>query len=208
MTPYAISGLHFRGYSNKLRHYLTVIPKVIFQIWILFFLFKVLPHFWKLTTSLEKYLFNVLIWGGVLWLVVMKNLSHYHEYVSLYLVGLSLVFYYYLVNWLDSKGKNPLKIAIGVFSVSLLINCLREIPVSRSVAWQIPEFEKLRTQISGKNGAKVYFDAEGRTNFLHGVPYLESFFLSGRDTLTYLRDEANFLVKLKDNKLIIHEEIK
>jgi hypothetical protein len=76
VTPYAISGVHFKGYTNKLRHYLTVIPKVIFQIWILFFLFKILPHFWKLTTSFEKYLFNILIWGGILWLVLMKNLSH------------------------------------------------------------------------------------------------------------------------------------
>jgi hypothetical protein len=60
VTPYAISGVHFKGYTNKLRHYLTVIPKVIFQIWILFFLFKILPHFWKLTTCFEKYLFNIL----------------------------------------------------------------------------------------------------------------------------------------------------
>ncbi len=178
LTPYPLYSLHVKNYKKKLQHYISLLPKAIFQLFILYLLIKFFMPFWRQMDPEAKFQLSVPLAGGALWMIVMKNLAHYHEYVTLYLFGFVIVFWLFAVKLMADR-KIPIKrLAFMVMAVSLLSNLGIGQYVAGTVSWQAREFQKIRQEMKEKNIEKVYLTDDVNNFFLDGVKWGDSFYLT------------------------------
>ncbi len=178
-TPYAVYGLHVKNYKEKFLHYSSLLPKALFQLGLLFLLIKFFPAWWRQQDQNRKWTYYSLSAGGFLWMIVMRNLANYHEYVSLYLIGLVILVWSFIYDQMIHM-KKPLKItAIAVVLASLALHSGRGWWEARKVNWQSAEFQKIRSELKAGNIQRVYLTSSTETFFLDGVKWGDSFLLSG-----------------------------
>ncbi len=194
LTPYPLFAVHVKNYKRPVTHYLSLLPKAIYQILLLVFLYKFFRGFWRTTAAKRRELFTVLIGGGALWLLVMRNLAHYHEYVTLYLIGLLMVVWISLTDYLEGTGKPYLKIALSLFLVSVGANFALETFRAQEVNWQPGEFGKVRAVMEQNNLESFYLKEDYLVEFLDGVPFGENFYLS-EFAATYTRSQADIVIE-------------
>ena len=193
ITPYILYGFHVKNYKEKFLHYSSLLPKAIFQILIFVLFLKFFSPFWLDLEIVTRRILTTMLLGGVAWLVIMKSLAAFHEYVTLYLFGLTFIVWMFLSDLMEKKQWNVRKIALAIFISSLSLNFIRETLVSQKVNWQSTEFQKVRDSIKSSGGKVIYVTDSSENFFLDGVKYGDSFYLSGF-TLTYDRDLADFQV--------------
>lgn len=178
-TPYSIYGIHVKNYKKKLLHYSSLIPKALFQLFLLYLFIKFFPPWWRSQEIRTKDHFLYLISGGVLWLIVMRNLANYHEYVTLYLIGAVILCWSFLVDWASSRTKKLKPIAMASVLLSLLMHSGWGWYEAGKVNWQSREFQRIRQELTAIGSERVYLTPDVNKFFLEGVKWGDSFFLSG-----------------------------
>ena len=178
-TPYGLYGLHVKNYKNKLLHYTSILPKAIFQLFLLYLLIKFFPPWWKAHDRKKRDIFLSLVAGGLLWILVMRNLANYHEYVTLYLVGFVIICWSFLVDRFVSQTEKRRKIAALSIVISLSLHSAWGWYEAGKVNWQAREFQKVRDQLKTEKVERVYLTPTVFDFFLDGVKWGDSFFLSG-----------------------------
>ncbi len=177
-TPYAIYGIHVKNYKNKFTHYTTVLPKFFFQLALVWFLVIWGRKYWQALPLETKDYFLIFISSGFLWILAMRNLARFHEYVTMYAIGCTIVFSILVVEFLDNRRLKLLPYLPILLLVSLFLNSLRGNLVAEEVNWQAGEFEKIRSELKFKK-VKSVFLLPSRYQFMKGVPHGPDYFLSG-----------------------------
>ena len=204
LTPYAIHAIHQKDYKKPVRHYLSLIPKLVFQLFLIWLIFKFLKNYWSQKEERFRKTELFIAGSGVLWLVVMKNLAAFHEYVILYMIGFIIFISLFMVNLPLFKKEIFSKTLIGIYFLSLLMNFGINTSIGMNVNWQPKEFQKLREYLKNQKISKVMIKSYSNHEppmLIKGVPYLEHFFLSGF-AVTYSEGYQLLKVGLKDHQLI------
>jgi hypothetical protein len=205
MTPYALYGLHIHNYKKPFIHYLTLLPKMIYQLFIFWGLVKFLkrrkfiPFLKSILEDQRKFVQLILLSSGILWLLVMKNLAAFHEYVSMYGFGISILFCYYI---LKKSKQNKILFTLFplIFILSLSLNFIFSTQIASKVNWQAETFQNIRETMKRSQIKVAYLDLEKRKIFFPKRPYVEHFFLSDF-IVSYFEVKPAILMKLKNDKL-------
>jgi hypothetical protein len=150
---------------------------------------------WRQTLE-KRIIYLLLAFSGFLWLIPLKNLAAFHDYTSMYHIGIPLVFFLSVFMILrSSKG-----ISYFLLVVSLMIFVTNIIQVrdwhaalaSDENAY-VYDFDRIREKIDG-TGNKV--------NLAEAIPYgpfAPGYYLSGQ----YLssRNSADYVISRDKNKL-------
>ena len=178
-TPYSLYGLHVKNFKEKLLHYTSLLPKAIYQMLLLFLFIKFFRGWWREQDEKTKWIYYSLSSGGFLWLIVMRNLANYHEYVSLYLIGLVILVWSFLVDQLQRTKWKLKPLVLTVVLTSLALHSVWGWREAMKVNWQSSEFQKMRKELKASNTQRVYLTPSTETFFLDGVKWGDSFLLSG-----------------------------
>jgi hypothetical protein len=205
-TPYVLQGIHIKDYKEKLRHYLTMLPKAVFQFFLLFLIVKFGKKFWREKSFSQKNVILTFISSGVLWIGLMRNLANYHEYVSLYLIGALIVLYWFLITLIQERFTKHLTFIPLIFIFSLGLNFVREQIVASEVNWQSSAFQDVRKQMK-ESGAEVAYIGTDFYKFFEGVPHCADFMLSNFK-LTIHQELADVALIRPDEKSLTLEKLR
>lgn len=192
VTPFSLYGIHVKDFKRKALHYGSIIPKLIFQFLLLLLLVKFFKRFWQRQEEFLRYSFLIMLSGGGLWILVMRNLAYYHEYVTMYLFGVLLIVSLFLVDMIEEKSPRVLNYLPLVFLISLVLNFGIEQQVASTVNWQASAFKEIRKELKDYSPNAIFL-TDGNTDFIEGAPHADDFFLSGW-TLTYIKEKANYQI--------------
>lgn len=200
ITPYVIYGVHVKNFKEKILHYTSLIPKLVFQLSLVTFLFFNRRKIKSLMGADFGEVVPVFCFSGVLWILLMRHLANYHEYVSLYLFGIVITLALILVNALAEKKPSLVKYLPLVLVCSLVMNYMKETSVSRQVNWQAERFQEIREHMKSR-GQKTAYIGKNFYDFMEGVPHAPDFFLSGF-ALTTQENLADVSLQSKDQDIL------
>ena len=140
--------------------------------------------------EMTRFLLTMLISGGVFWLLAMRNLAVYHDYISMYHIGTIIVLWIFLVDYMEERKIPYLKVSVAIFGLSILLNFVQGTYTASQVNWQTSEFQKVREEMKQKGWQTAYLTPDVLTHFIEGVRYGDSFLLSDFN-LTYDRSLAD-----------------
>lgn len=179
LTPYSLYGLHVKNFKEKLLHYSSLLPKAIYQILLLFIFFKYFRGWWRQQNLETKWLYCSLSSGGFLWLIVMRNLANYHDYVTLYLIGLVILIWSFLFDQIQRMKWNLNPVVLTVVLSSICLHSVMGWREAGKVNWQSSEFQRIRNELKASDTKRVYLTPSTEEFFLDGVKWGDSFLLSG-----------------------------
>lgn len=194
-TPYFVYGIHVKNFKEKFLHYSTLLPKLIFQLGLVAFLILQRKRIKALVTHDMRRMIPIFCLSGIIWILLMRHLANYHEYVSLYLFGLLLTLSLIVIKVLEEKKSVLLRFVPLVLFFSLGMNFLKETVVSRNVNWQSEKFMEIRSVMKEK-GLKSAYVGENFYDFMEGVPHAPDFYLKGFAVTT---DKSQAEIFLKAN---------
>ncbi len=203
LTPYAIFAIHQKDYKKPVKHYLSLIPKLLFQLFLVWLLFKFFKNYWLQKEDRLRKIELFIAGSGLFWLIVMKNLAAFHEYVILYMIGVVIFMSLFIVNIPLFKKEILTKFVIGHFFISLFMNFGLNSSIGMEVNWQPHEFQKLRSYLKQNKLSKVMIHSYSKNEplmLIKGVPYLEHFFLSDY-AVSYGDPNQMLTVRLNENQL-------
>ncbi len=175
-TPHPIWAIHVKNYKAPVTHYLTLLPKLLFQLLMLFLLFKNFRGFWSRLPESSRNSFIMMGGGGVLWILVMRNLAYFHEYVTLYLFGFLILISYFLIDLMKTRGMNFTLVTRVLVIAALIVNFAKGSWVGSQVNWQSTEFQRMQDELILEGVKTVYIAPMKKNYFVDGVAYGESFF--------------------------------
>lgn len=120
----------------------------------------------------------VLAVSGVAWLLPMRNLAAFHDYTSMFLYGLNLVFWAALSTWLPRRSHVFVLLVAGAFFVSSVVARNAEVAARSQVpARTTADFTAIAENLP--DGAR-YLARPGIDLLVFGVSYAPGFYLPGR----------------------------
>lgn len=197
VTPYVVYGIHVKDYKRKVLHYTTIVPKALFQLLLLFIFFKFFRSWWQKLEEWRRDAFLYLISGGLLWMIVMRNLAHYHEYVTLYLIGFVILSWCFLVDLISSRWVHVQRASLICAVLSLGLHSAIGWKEASEIGWQSREFQKIRHELQAQGVERVYLTPDFESFFLEGVKWGDSFFLSGFIITHRLQDSQKQVVRIE-----------
>lgn len=120
----------------------------------------------------------VLALSGIAWLLPMRNLAAFHDYTSMFLYGLNLVFWAALLTWIPWRGHLVCLIAAAsLFAAAVATRNAEVAALSQSSARETADFTAIAASLP--EGAH-YLARPGIERLVVGVPYAPGFYLPGR----------------------------
>ncbi|MES2528814.1 MAG: hypothetical protein V4598_17140 [Bdellovibrionota bacterium] len=177
VTPYPLWAIHIKNFKDKGIHYSSILPKALFQLMLVFLLFRGFRGFWSEKTITQRHMYLYVCAGGILWVLVMRNLANFHEYVTLYLFGSLILIWDFLSEEAQKRGKDLLPLALATVVIALVFNFGKMTYVASTVNWQPGEFERVKKILESENVTRIKFVSPDGGFFIDGAPYAESFFL-------------------------------
>lgn len=125
----------------------------------------------------RRLLIGLALLSGPAYLLPMRRLAHYHDFIATYWIGLDLVFWAALLGagW-GGRGAGRLRELAVAAVAALSLLCARQQLASRTPDWPrlAAEVDRARSLV-GRERPRLYAP-EGWRDFLEGVPYALSFF--------------------------------
>lgn len=138
----------------------------------------------------------IFIFGGIIWLFIMRRLAVYHDYTAIYYIGGYAFLYAHMVYSFRFKRRKILYISIMLFYISLTANSIHELKVAQEKNIVTKDFQKIKNYIKQKKDVTIYFEKDARS-FLKSIPYARQYYLSGTPEALD-KKYANFFITMKN----------
>lgn len=195
-VPGLFGGPHevMRGLRKGAR----TIPGIILLLAILGIFLYVLPKYgwraWKELSNNQKHVGKILIFSGIVWCVVMRKLTAFHEYTAYFLLGTNLYIWALFLTYTFKKISIRKQLALTGFVVLLFLSSVIRIEQLHNsemseVNEHTEDFESI-LQILGPESKNIFVEGNFR-KFIPGAPYALGYYLHGHK-ISISKDYAQF----------------
>lgn len=198
--------------SASWEYYLRRFPSEFFGILVIIFFLMNIRKYYRELSHEHKTIYLTMIFSGFVWLYTMRKLATYHDYTTLYYVGLSMMLFTTLAqtkfkNW---STRRILIIGFVMMFGSLVANLYKIKPIAQTVNHQAHDFNEIRKIAKSKFDRPIFYfegtDPKGGTRFIYGSPFAQSLYTTGY-LVTTDKSLANIIVHWKNNRIKIKEII-
>lgn len=185
----AQEGARYRGVSRAGREVLRVLSQLLTAAIALAGLFSI-----RRLDPTRRWVVIVVASVGILWIVGMRNLTAFHDYTAIYLVGLQLsVFGGFALATSKRYPRALLVVSMAVFLVSQLANLWVETSVARQVNGITRDLDVIREELRDRDPTVYVGDHDDYWHFLEGRPFFLGFVGAEYD-FVLSPEEAEFVI--------------
>ena len=146
VTPYAVS--REAGMSKTVRR--------VIQFVLAGTLVYLLVNTWRTADPQRQKIFALLVLSGFVWMIPMRRLTYFHDYTTLYYLGLSLALFAALAGRVAARrAPSLLAAALVVFALSLVLVRQDENSVARQVNPTTRDFDRIRPLLADTDAVCV-----------------------------------------------------
>lgn len=199
--------------SASWEYYLRRLPSELFGILVIILFLMSTRKYYKTLTHEKKTIYLTMIFSGFVWLYTMRKLATYHDYTTLYYVGLSMMLFTTLSEFKFKNWSTRRILILGCIMMfgSLIANLYKIKPIAAEVNHQADDFNQIREVATKELKNPIFYfqgtDPEGGTRFIYGSPFAPSLYTTGYLVTTY-KELANVIIHWENGRIKIKEIIK